>query len=395
MGARSKQLTGFEGTFAWSLLESVPDAIVIVSETGDIVFVNDMAGRMLGYTPDDLLDRPVEELLPEALRSVHRAHRTRYRVDPVARSMGSDLLLAARRADGSEFPVEISLSPWDLDGGLHVMAAIRDVTERVEAEDHMHRVLHTLDASDDGMFIFDADDLTYSYVNDGAARLVGYQRHELIGMTPLDLNKHADEAHYRDLVRMLQEQPDEPVVHLASLMRHDGTEVPVEKTYKLAPPGRTGSRWVIALARDVTSRLAADEQLRSSEQALRRAEGDVAVAEDRERIARDLHDTVIQRLFGAGMNLQATAAIADDRVHARIETTIDDLDSTIRELRTAIFSLQGRPSAPPCGSERRSSRSSARAAQACGTSRGSSSTGPSSRSTTGSYNICWRSSEKH
>jgi PAS domain S-box-containing protein len=260
--------------------------------------------------------------------------------------MGSGLLLAARRADGTEFPVEISLSPWQVDGTLHVLAAVRDVTERVEAEDHMHRVLHTLDASDDGVFIFDADDLRYSYVNDGAARLVGYTQDELIGMTPLHLNPHASEADYRKLVTALLERPDDRVVHRASLMRKDGVEVPVEKTYKAAPSGRTGPRWVIALARDITSRLSTDEQLRSSERALQQAEGVVAIVQDRERIARDLHDTVIQRLFGAGLALQAVAAIADDAVRPRIEATIDDLDATIRELRTAIFSLQDRTPAP-------------------------------------------------
>lgn len=354
MGARSTHLHGFEGTFAWSLLESVPDGIVIVSGSGDIVFVNDRAAHMMGYEPDELLDHPIEELLPEAMRSLHRAHRTRYRADPVPRSMGSALLLAARRADGSEFPVEISLSPWpgggDSDNGangeLHVMAAIRDVTKRVDAEDHLHRVLHTLDASDDGVFIFDADDLHYSYVNDGAARLVGYGRDELLAMTPLHLNSHATETDYRDLVEMLQDRPGEPVVHLVTLMRRDGVEIPVEKTYKAGPIDRTGSRWVIALARDITAQLTAVEQLRSSEAALRHAEAVLAIAHDRERIARDLHDTVIQRLFGAGMNLQATAAIADQPVKDRIETTIDDLDLTIREVRTAIFSLQNRAPAP-------------------------------------------------
>jgi PAS domain S-box-containing protein len=82
MGARSERLLGFEDTFAWSLLESVPDGIVMAAESGDIGFVNDLAATMLGHAAGDLIDRPAEDLLPEALRPVHRADRTRYRVEP-------------------------------------------------------------------------------------------------------------------------------------------------------------------------------------------------------------------------------------------------------------------------------------------------------------------------
>ncbi len=222
MGVRSPVLRTFGDDFAWSLLDAAPDGVVIVSSTGEIVFANDQAGSLLGYAGDDLLGRGVDELLPEALRSVHRAHRTRYRATPTPRSMGAGLLLRALRADGSEFPVEISLKPLHLGGDMFVVAGIRDVTERVETE----------------------------------------------------------------------------------------------------------------------------EELRRSREALHQAEQVLAVANDRDRIARDLHDTVIQRLFGAGLNLQAVVGIADERVRGRIETTITDIDTTIAELRTAIFSLQGAGAAP-------------------------------------------------
>ena len=133
------------------------------------------------------------------------------------------------------------------------------------------------------------------------------------------------------------------------LLRKDGIEIPVEKTYQSAPPGRDGTKWIIALARDSSARLHAEEALRRSQEALRDAQQVVAVAEDRHRIARDLHDTVIQRLFGAGLNLQATAANADATTRDRLETTITDLDETIKELRSAIFSLQGPSAAAPGG----------------------------------------------
>ena len=93
--------------------------------------------------------------------------------------------------------------------------------------------------------------------------------------------------------------------------------MPVEKTFRSAPVGRDGNSWVITLARDMTARLAGEAELRQSQDALRQAEQILVVAEDRERIARDLHDTVIQRLFGEGLNLQAALAGVDaPRRHA-------------------------------------------------------------------------------
>jgi two-component system sensor histidine kinase DevS len=346
MGVRSDALRSFGDDFSWSLLDAAPDGVLIVSGAGEIVFVNDQAGGLLGYEIDDLLGRSVDELLPEALRAGHRAHRTRYRAAPSPRSMGADLLLRARRHDGSEFPVEISLKPLRLGGGLFVVAGIRDVTERVETEDHLHRVLHTLDASDDGVFMFDAASLRYSYVNEGAVRLVGYERDELLEMTPLHLDGDGSEADYRELVESLRASPDRAIVRPAALVCKDGVDVPVETTYHYAPTGRQGTSWIVALSRDISARLATEEELRESREALNEAEQVLAVADDRDRIARDLHDSVIQRLFGAGLSLQAVASLADDRARHRLEATIAELDQTIIELRMAIFSLQGAGAAP-------------------------------------------------
>ena len=346
MGARSDALDALGNDFSWSLLEAAPDGMLIVDRQGEIVFVSDQAAELFHCNAEALLGSTVEELVPDDVRAMHRAHRTRYQAAPTVRTMGAGLLLRARRQDGSEFPVEISLSPMSMNEQAYTVAALRDVTDRVEAEDYLHRVLHTLDASDDAVFIFDADSLRYSYVNDGAVRLVGYSRDELLGMTPLHLNPNATEADYRQLIETLQANPDHAVMHEAILMAKDGVEVPVEKTFQSAPTGRGDTRWVVILARNISERLAAERELRRSEEALRQAEHVLVLADDRERIARDLHDTVIQRLFGAGLQLQATMSGTDERTRERIQATIADLDETIKELRSAIFALQGTGPAP-------------------------------------------------
>jgi len=346
VGARSQLLKSHGDDFAWSLLDAAPDATLIVSAAGEIVFVNDHAATLFGFGLEDLLGRVIEDLLPEAFAAVHRAHRTRFRAAPTVRSMGAGLELRARRSDGSELPVEISLSPLRLGEELFIVAGVRDVTDRVEAEDQLHRVLRTLDATDDGVFIFDAETLRFSFVNEGAVRLVGYSHDELLTMTPLHLNPAANDAEYRRVVAALLGNESASIVRKATLLRKDGSEVPVEKTLRSAPTGRDGNSWVITLARDITARITTETELRLSQDALREAEQVLAVADDRERIARDLHDTVIQRLFGEGLHLQATLGTVDEPVRARLQSTIDGLDETIKALRMAVFALQGAGAAP-------------------------------------------------
>jgi PAS domain S-box-containing protein len=113
------------------LIESAPDAMVIVDEGGAVVLVNERAEELFGYSRGELVGQPVEMLLPKGLSRSHVAHRQRFLANPRARAMGEGMDLLARRKDGGEFAAEISLSPLRTESGLLVSAAVRDVSQQL------------------------------------------------------------------------------------------------------------------------------------------------------------------------------------------------------------------------------------------------------------------------
>src|SRR6266498_1228493 len=161
------------------LLEAAPDAMVIIDQEGMVVMVNAQTEKVFGCQRDDLLGKHVEQLVPMRFRDVHPFHRNQYGKNPRVRPMGADLELYALRQDGTEFPVEISLSPMETEEDNLIIAAIRDITARKRAE---ARFRGLLESAPDAAVVVDQQGVI-QLVNSQTEKLFGYDRLEIVGQS--------------------------------------------------------------------------------------------------------------------------------------------------------------------------------------------------------------------
>ena len=241
------------------LLDAAPDALVVANAHGTIVLVNQQAEAMFGYSRDELLGKPVETLLPERHRSDHPRHRDTYLRAPRVRPMSERSNLYGRRKDGTEFAVEIRLSPITLEHGTLVASAIRDATDHLRREQSLTGIL---EASLDEIYVFDAKTLRFVEVNEGARQNLGYTMEELRRLTPLDIKPELTPEVFERLIRPLRESERAKIEFETVHKRKDGSTYPVEVHMH---GSRLESSLVIgAIILDITERKQAEDVMRQS-----------------------------------------------------------------------------------------------------------------------------------
>jgi PAS domain S-box-containing protein len=219
----SAKTTRFE-----KLLEAVPDALVGMDQKGVIRFVNRQTESLFGYDRDQLIGQRIETLVPESLWQIYTEHRKDYFADPRTRSSGLDVELSGRNREGTEFPVNISLSHIDTGDVLLVITAALDVTQQKQAVKNAQLTAAIVQYSDDAIIGSTLEGMITNW-NPAAERMYGYSAAEIIGrsarlLTPEDQAGLVDDL----LVRIKDGQA---VDHLeTTLVRKDGTGVPVSIT---------------------------------------------------------------------------------------------------------------------------------------------------------------------
>src|SRR5581483_6352747 len=256
------------------LLESAPDSILIVDSEGRIVLVNRQVEAVFGYNREDLLGQAVEILLPDRFHRTHVGHRTAYQQAPRTRPMGAGLELFALRHDGSEVPVEISLSPISLDGRQFVISIVRDVTEQKrieEAQRHqlqqilaiqrqkdelLASITHILNGVSDAIFAVDESGVIMR-TNAAASMLMGVPEDRIVGRRAPELFRWEDEAG-----RLLEEDEyafrrtiasaSSVSVNNVYFRRSDGKRIPVAISSALVADDDRGVRMVVQVVRDIS-----------------------------------------------------------------------------------------------------------------------------------------------
>jgi PAS domain S-box-containing protein len=256
--------TLFEGLFKFS-----PDAVIVTDQKGRVTEANAQVERLFGYPRQELVGQQIEILIPERLRPAHPSLRARYGADPHTRPMGAGLELYGLRKDGTEFPVDIMLSPVETSAGQFVISVIRDITTRKRAEEAArvsdNRFRSLFEFSPDAIVVTNQDG-KLTEVNGQVLKLFGYDRAELLGQTvEMLIPERFRRAHPGHRARYQADPRTRPMGVGLELFgrRKDGTEFPVD--IMLSPIDTETGKVVLGVIRDLSEKVRAKEELERKE----------------------------------------------------------------------------------------------------------------------------------
>ena len=354
------------GQLLGAIFSASPDAIVVIDESGAIVLSSPGVTQLFGYFPEELVGEPVEILIPSHLSERHSEHIRNFFLAPRSRQMGAGLELAGQHRMGETFAVDVSLAPVEVRGKRFAAAFVRDASDRKRAVDRLRAVNEITQqllsgSALEAVFpevarrarVLSRSDAVWIVTPTSAGSLEvtsvdGPGTEALLGVTlSPETSRSAQVMATRisEVIEDLSVASNVPT-EVGALGLGPGIYVPM-----VADQRRLGTLVLArvrgapvfepvdtAFAEVFASSIAAAIEIGEARSEVDRLG---IVAED-ERIARDLHDTVIQQLFALGMSLQATRSGVTGPAGDRIDVAVDALDAVIKEIRNTIFRLPGR-----------------------------------------------------
>lgn len=332
-----------------SLVDAAPDATVIVDGHGLIFLINQQAEELFGYHRDELLKKPVEQLIPTALREAHSKSRKAYTKNPHTRAMGSGMELFAIKKDGQSFPVEISLAPVKTELGTLVSASIRDITERkviseriksfnaeleTKVAEQTIQIRSILESISDAFMVVNPS-FIITYINKTAAAEIKIEPENLIGK---DLTHFLSKEDHLFLYDALTNAYNTQKKVQAEVFDH-----PTNRwlQYHLYPNERSIAIYV----RDISEKKQGEKDMQQANEDLRRLSAHLQQIREEERktIARDLHDDLGQQLTGLQMDvhwLQKRLQDAPTQQLEKINEINEMVNNTIRSVRRILSDLR-------------------------------------------------------
>lgn len=313
------------------LLDHAPDAAVVVDQRGRIVQVNPRAETFFGYEGDELVDQPLDVLIPGRFRRQHRRQVAEYFRHPYPRSMDTGQRLIAATKDGKEIVVDIQLSPMELGGEPFTLATVRDRSVQARALQAERRFATVLKASPFSIVVCQTDGTIESW-NRGAERLYGYTAEEAVGrnirmLVPPDRAQELGAYHRRCC------ELGTPVEFETVRLHKDGTRLDIALIYSVLTDSCGSAVGTCAIARDIGER--------------KRLEREMAelTTMDRQRLAAYLHDSVSQQISGVSMLAASIKGKlpADSPVHPtldNLEQAADKAKQQLGDLARGMFPVE-------------------------------------------------------
>ncbi len=248
-----------------TITTTAQDAILIMNDEGNIIYWNESAENIFGYTQEEAIGKELHPLLsPERFQEAYRKGFNHFIKTGEGSVIGKTIELSALKKDGTEFPIELSLSANMKNGKWEAIGMIRDIAKRKKDEEELIMFRTLLDHSSEAIEVLDAATLRFIDVNETACRILGYTRDELLSMNVRDIDSQVSESQVKKILKILKNETS--TVFESIHQRKDGSIFPVEISISLV---YTDKEYIVSVVRDITERKRTNDLIRRSNRALK------------------------------------------------------------------------------------------------------------------------------